>query len=233
MLVMLVIVTLADTLLLFSCIVLAGVALVALEQRDAARREADRNARLARIGASVQGLGHDLNNLFTALPYVVEEMMTLEHPDRRQEAQREMEHTIEAASRLLQELESCARGTSAPGGGSLEGVVRFAVAGSKYRGARISMRIEADLRYEPEDFETIDRVRGLIAEAVEEAAALDRAVVEVELNDERLLIQYRAPAATVGTAEPRWKGWSLRRRVSEQGDGTFEVRLEISPSARG
>ena len=225
--------------LVLLCALFAGLACVAVRQRDEARRDARRNERLARIGACVEGLAHDLNNVFTSIPYFIEEMVELDDVERRGVARLDLETTLDAGSKFLQELQRYSAGHS-DCAGSLEGVVRLAVAGLRYRGPKIVTRIVADVPYGPGELETLERVRQLLAAAVETASALERAVVDVELNGDGLVIEHPAhlpsatgpaPEASVDTVSvTRWEGWSVLRRVRRRDERVLDVRLEITPT---
>jgi hypothetical protein len=232
-----------DLLLFLSCIVLGGIAFVAVRRAEIARREAERCRRLARIGASVDGLAHDLNNLFTSIPYVFEEALEVQDDDRRLELQRDLEATINAASKLLQELHNHVEDKLSPDGGSIAGLVRLIAAGLRFRGPRIVMRLQADMRYGPNDLELLDRLREIMAEAIDEASALERCAVLIELNEDRLVIEHpiieRSEPSKGGAiddgpevVEEIGTGWLLRRRVQRRDDGNVRVRLEIARSRR-
>jgi hypothetical protein len=234
-----------DLLLFLSCVVLGGIAFVAVRRAEIARREAERCRRLARIGASVDGLAHDLNNLFTSIPYVFEEAIEVDDDERRLELQRDLEATINAASKLLQELHNHVEDKLSPDGGSIAGLVRLIAAGLRFRGPRIVMRLNADMRYGPKDLELLDRLRDVMAEAIEEASALEQCVVLVELDEDRLIIEHpiieppRSEPSEGGAIDESSEvvqeigtGWLLRRRVQRRDDGEVQVRLEIERSRR-
>jgi signal transduction histidine kinase len=222
-----------DLVLLTSCIVFGGIALVALRQRDAARSEAERRERLARIGASVDGLAHDLNNVLTSIPYLLEEALDLENEERRFEIQRELEQALNAGSSLLLELQKCVDGRLGAEGGSLCGVVRLVAAGLRFRGPKIVMELDGDMRYGPRDLELVERVREVMTEAVAEASAIERCVVRVELTDASLVIEHPKRAGSdeqAGLVGEIGSSWRLHRQV-EPGDGdTLQVRLELARS---
>jgi hypothetical protein len=227
---------LVDLMLIALCSALAGLAVLARRQRDAAVREAGRSERLARIGATVEGLAHDLNNLFTSIPYLLEEAHEVEDEERRSIARDELENALDAAAKLLQELHGYVHGPTGSVG-SIEGVVRLGVAGLRYRGPKIVTRFVADMPYGPEDLEMIERIRELMTRAVEEAKAFEGSVVHVELSEDRLVIEYPArhsaetskgvDATLDPLASNRCKGWSVHRRIRREGAGRAVVRLEL------
>jgi hypothetical protein len=223
---------LTDLLLFVTSAVLGGIAFVAVRQRDAARREAARNARLAEVGAAVEGLAHDLNNIFTSIPFFVEETLELDDEQRCMEAQRELEATLEAGSMLLQELQRCVDGKLSDDGGSVAGFVRLVAAGLRFRGARIVTRLDCDTRYGPGDLELLDAVRDVMTSAVHDAAELEDGVVRVDLGEDRLSIEHARPGALEEPARTRRVGstWTLRRRVRTREDAVSEVRVEFERS---
>lgn len=227
---------LVHLMLITLCSAFAGLAVLARRERDVAVRKAARSERLAHIGATVEGLAHDLNNILTSIPYLLEEAHELDDVERRRVARDELEHALDSAAKLLQELHGFVHGRTRSAG-SIAGVVRLGVAGLRYRGPKIVTRFVADMPYGPEDLEVVERIRELMSRAVEEATAFDGAVVNVELSEDRLVIEYPArhsadaseeiDATTDPLGTGRWKGWSLRRRIAREDAGRATVRLEL------
>lgn len=232
-----------------SGVVLGAIAHRAWERREErAREQAATRDRLARVGASVEGLAHDLNNLFTIISFQLDEAIESGDASERKESLREMERAMMSASKLLQALQASADGTSA-GDGSVEGVVRLTVALLRNTGPRISLVVDGDMGHAAGNAEATRLVRGLIVGAVHEASAVDGATVRVELSEDRLVVQHPTRddgwfdawdhestrgfggMSALGRHEAedaaRTIGWSLHREVVPRCGGTKLVRFEL------
>ena len=165
-----------------------GLAYYSWRQRDRARREMERNQQLAEIGAGVDALAHDLENLLMAISLALPREDQVEEVDVV-ELCRDIERGLVSATKLVRAIrvrQGSRRRDEA--GGSVEGLVRLVAALLRRKGARIKLAVTGDFEFRGPQVDAIRVVHNLVFNALEEAEAIEGGYVRLELDAHELRV---------------------------------------------
>ena len=211
-----------------------------------ARKQAEMDAELAELGRGVDGIAHDLSNLFAVVMTSLQ--VAGDAPDSFDaEVLGDAEAAAGAATKLLAAMRRRA-GQTVTGGGSAEGVVRLAAAMHRGRGVPLRLEVHGDLGYRGDDAQASRVVHNLLFNALREAEHIDGAVVRIDLEPGRLVMEnpVRDPAllgeeiwrpgishagsSGQGLAIVRQAAEAVGWRVHHELDGA-KVRFVVEPAA--
>lgn len=153
--------------------------------RQTELQRAERNAELAQLSRTMEGIAHDLQNLMGLITSNLSAASSLKSEDLRQMIE-DVERAAWSASRLVE----AARGATAPilSSRSVEGIVRLQVALMRREGVPVTLRVSGDFQYRGTDLDAQRVIQNLFANAAREAARFDEGKVIVDLDREALRV---------------------------------------------
>lgn len=146
---------------------------------------AERNAELAQLSRTMEGIAHDLQNLMGLITGNLSSAPNLEAAALQQMIA-DVERAAWSASRLVE----AARGATAPvlSSRSVEGIVRLQVALFRREGVRMVLDVKGDFQYRGTDIDAQRVVQNVLANAAREAQRFEDGRVRVDLDREALRV---------------------------------------------
>ena len=214
------------------------------QQRELARKQAEMNAELARLGQTVRSVAHDLDNLFAIVLANLSSAESLP-PHEMKEMLSDVERAATSASRLVRAMRGA---KAAPHGmGSTEPILRLVVA-LLQRDVSIVVDVRGDMPFRGSDSDALRVIQNLLVNAMREAKTIPGSSIDVTLDRTELRItnEVRDPtfltdhiyrpgvtgrgSSGLGLAIARDAaaaiGWSIRHEVSGG-----RVTFVVSPSS--
>jgi len=218
------------------------------QQRELARKQAEMNAELARLGQTVRSVAHDLDNLFAIVLANLSSASSLP-PGEMKEMLSDVERAATSASRLVRTMRGTKRPEGAPA--STEPILRLVVALMQRSDVPILLEVTGDLEFRGSDADALRVLQNLLVNAVREAATTPDRTVAIHLASASLRITnavrdptfltdhiYRrgvsgSGSSGMGLAIARETaseiGWSLRHEIA---GGRVTFILTPAPRAR-
>jgi signal transduction histidine kinase len=154
------------------------------QQREVARQQAQATAELAAVGKSLRSLAHDLRFSMDIIVATTERARTMT-PGGLPEVLGSLEFAARNAAALVGAMKGSSASTMRV---SAHGVVQLGVITLRSMGVPIDLRVDGTLRFAGAESEALRVVQNLLANAVQEASAIQGGRVRVEIGDGRLRI---------------------------------------------